>query len=281
MELKVISIESLLGVEAMTWVVGASTPFGYGAVISDIQVSNDEGLREDVLQKVYPVSRCIVAGFAGDILPGFFLVDSLRDFLKSPLPATDGCWDPQWVADNWPEEARRVYRQIKEEYRPDGTDILMLGLEDARNSKPRIMGDAIGHLSVFRSPNFVPKSKQGGRKAMSIGCGNGVEKYTTTLEELMLDDDGSYMQAEVYNPGGYGRRIAENLAWIAKQNPEDGISEHFQLFIVRMGGLTHWDPPGVSKLARSWPDLLQMLRDDMDPQSLAANGSRRRYELSD
>ena len=174
----------------MAWIVGASTLFGYGAVISDVQVScGASGPRMDVLQKAYSVSRCIVAGFAGDVLPGFFLVQSLRDFLNSRPPPTDECWDPQWVAENWPDKARRVYRQIREEYRPDGTDILMLSLKPAGNSEQRVMGDAIGHLSVFRSPDFLPESKQGGRKAMSIGCGNGVEKYTTKLEELMLDPD--------------------------------------------------------------------------------------------
>ncbi len=256
----------------MTWIVGASTLFGYGCVISDVQVSDDtSGLRMDVLQKAYPVGKYIVAGFAGDVFPGFALLESLSNFLNSPSPDDDECWDPQWVAENWPDEACRVYRQIMEEYRPDGTDILMLGLNAAGNSEQRVMGGAIGHLSVFRSPDFLPESKQGGRKAMSIGCGEKVEKYTTTLEELMLDPDLTYMQAEVFNPGGYAKRIAETLAWLVQKNPEDGISKQFQLFIVRMGEIKYWNPPGIHTLAQSWDELIPMLKEYMNLQSLVAN----------
>lgn len=113
----------------MTWIVGASTLFGYGAVISDVQVSDDTGLRMDVLQKAYPVGNYIVAGFAGDVRPGLILLQSLWSFLNSPPPPDDECWDPQWVAENWPDEARRVYQQLGKEDRIQGTDVLMMGGE--------------------------------------------------------------------------------------------------------------------------------------------------------
>ena len=74
----------------MTWIVGASTLFGYGVVISDVQVScGISGPRMDVLQKAYPVSNYIVAGFAGDVRPGLVLLESLRRFLNSPPPLED------------------------------------------------------------------------------------------------------------------------------------------------------------------------------------------------
>lgn len=258
----------------MTWIVGASTLFGYGAVISDVQVSDSaSGLRMDALQKAHPVGKYIVAGFAGDVRPGLVLLGSLSSFLNSPPPPDDECWDPQWVVDNWPDEARKVYQQIGEEARFEGTDILMMGLKSTGNREKRVMGDAIGHLSVFRSPDFLPESEQGGRKAKSIGCGANVEKYTTMLEALMCDDDLTYMQSEVYNPGGYGRRIAENLRWIVQQNPEDGISEHFQLFIVRMGEIRLFNSTGMPMLAQNWTELVPMLEEYMNPQSLVAKRS--------
>lgn len=256
----------------MTWIVGASTLFGYGAVVSDVQVSNiTSGLRMDVLQKAYPVGKYIVAGFAGDVYPGFILLESLSRFLNSQPPADDECWDPEWVAENWPNEARRVYQQLEKKLQFQGTDILMMGLKATGNQEKRVMGDAIGHLTVFRSPNFLPESEQGGRKAMSIGCGANVTKYTTKLEELMLDKDLSYMKGEVYNPGGYAKMIAETLAWLVQKNPEDGISEQFQLFIIRMGEIKYWYPPGIPKLAQSWAELVPMLKEYMNPKSLVAS----------
>jgi len=250
----------------MTWIVGASTLFGYGAVISDVQVSDDTGLRMDVLQKAYPVGNYIVAGFAGDVRPGLILLQSLWSFLNSPPPPDDECWDPQWVAENWPDEARRVYQQLGKEDQIQGTDVLMMGLK----KKKGVMGNAIGHLSVFHSPEFLPESEQGGRKAKSIGWGVNVTKYTAMLEELMRDEDLTYMKGEVYNPGGYAKRIATTLAWLVQNNPEDGISEKFQLFIIRMGKISLLNPTGIPKLAQSWDELVPMLEKYMNPQSLMA-----------
>jgi hypothetical protein len=256
----------------MTWVVGASTLFGYGAIISDVQVSNDSGFKMDVLQKAYPVGKYIVAGFAGGVHPGFALLESLQSFLSSVDVADDECWDPQWVADNWPIEACRVYQELKRQGPVPETHILMLGLKAAGTPEKRVMGGAIGHISVFRSPDFIPHSKKGGRKAMSIGCGSHVEKYTATLEDLMCDDDLTYMKSEEYNPGGYGKRIAENLSWIVNKNPKFGISKYFQLFIVRMDGFKQWNPTGMPKLAHNLDELYNMLDGRIDAESLVANG---------
>ncbi|MBL7154380.1 MAG: hypothetical protein ISS79_11740 [Phycisphaerae bacterium] len=256
----------------MTWIVGASTLFGYGAIISDVQVSDPtSGRRMDVLQKAYPVGKYIVAGFAGDVRPGLALLANLGSCLNSEDVADDECWDPQWVADNWPNEARRVYQELERQGPVSETDILMLGLEAAGTPEKRVMGDAIGHLSIFRSPDFVPQSEKGGRKAMSIGCGANVEKYTATLKDLMRDDDLTYMKGEVYNTGGYGRRIAETLSWMARDNPVDGISTNFQLFIVRMGSIEQFNPKDMPELAHDWDELLNMLDEGMDSEALVAS----------
>ena len=152
----------------MTWIVGASTLFGYGAIISDVQVScSTSGRRMDVLQKAHPVGKYIVAGFAGGVRPGLALLESLQNFLSSEDAADDECWDPQWVADNWPIEACRVYQELERQGPDPETHILMLGLKAAGTPEKRVMGGAIGHLSVFRSPDFVPQSKKGGRKAIT------------------------------------------------------------------------------------------------------------------
>ena len=99
-----------------------------------------------------------------------------------------------------------------------------------------------------------------------------MEKYTATLEDLMRDDDLTYMKGELYNPGGYGRRVAETLSWMVKENPVDGISTNFQLFIVRMGGIKLWNPTGMPKLAHNLDELRNMLDGRMDAEALMANG---------
>jgi hypothetical protein len=39
----------------MTWVIGASSVFGYGAMMSDVRVRFSDGRKRDLLQKAYPV----------------------------------------------------------------------------------------------------------------------------------------------------------------------------------------------------------------------------------
>ena len=65
----------------MTWVIGGSTIFGYGVLISDVCVSWELGYQFDCLQKIYPLSNSIMGGFAGSVKIGFQLLQDLRDFL--------------------------------------------------------------------------------------------------------------------------------------------------------------------------------------------------------
>ena len=253
----------------MTWVVGASTLFGYGVVVSDIQVlCQRSGRGMDVLQKAYPVGKYIVAGFAGDAHAGLTLLEDLTVFLNSPPVPDDECWQPQWVADHWPESARVAYGRLGSQTPIGETHILMLGLQP----KQRVLGNAVGHISVFRSPDFHPETQTGGRKFASIGCGSGVALYTDALRTLMLDEHLTFMKAEIGWIGGYGRVIADVLLRVASQHPTAGISEHFQLFLVHMGKIEQWDTPGMPKLAHGWPDLLRMLEEGIDPEALLATG---------
>lgn len=251
----------------MTWVVGASTLFGYGVVISDVRVTCTATARTaDVLQKAYPVGRYIVAGFAGDVHAGLALLDNLKSFLNSPAPDMDECWDPQWVADSWASEARTMFARLCEEGPTGKTHILMLGLQPQRD----VLGSAIGCISVLRSPNFSPETMLGGRKAMSIGCGSEVELYTSALEDIMTDTHLTYMKAEIGNIGGYGRVIAGVLRRIANENPTKGISRDFQVFMVRIGRAEMWAPKDTPRLARSWSELQEMLSSDMTSEALVA-----------
>ena len=249
----------------MTWVVGASTLFGYGIVISDVRVTClNSGRTIDMLQKAFPVGKFIVAGFAGDVRAGLALLENLYSFLNSVEVVEDELCDPQWVVDNWPTEARKIYQNLGE---VGDTHILMLGLK----SKKQALGGAIGHLSVFRSPQFMPETQIGGQKTMSIGCGAEVDEYTTILKEIMLGPYLNYMRGELFNIGGYGNRIADVLNWMAKENPASGISRHFQLFIISMGQIVQWNPQDLPRLAQSWDELTIMLDQDIEPQLLVAS----------
>ena len=60
----------------MTWVIGASSIFDYGAMMSDVRVTFEDGSERDLVQKAYPVGPYIVAGFAGSVRIGVIILDN-------------------------------------------------------------------------------------------------------------------------------------------------------------------------------------------------------------
>jgi hypothetical protein len=80
----------------MTWVIGASSIFDYGAMMSDVRVTFRDGSERDLVQKAYPVGPYIVAGYAGSVRIGFQMLDSLTKFLIVPANAPQpGAWEPE------------------------------------------------------------------------------------------------------------------------------------------------------------------------------------------
>jgi hypothetical protein len=158
----------------MTWVVGATSVFGYGALYSDVQVTFADGNTRDLVQKAYPLSNFIAAGFAGSVRVGFMLLQSLVDFIRLP----DGtlrthAWDPVWVATQWAPIARSVFEGAPPSERSLGARILMLGASPTENAG---LGARM-FLCRFADPWFKPGIM--GRFIMScgIGSGSGVLEY--------------------------------------------------------------------------------------------------------
>ena len=109
----------------MTWVVGASSILGYGAMISDVRITFSDGTQSDMLRKVYPVGPWILAGFAGSVKIGLALIDNLRRSLASaiPLEAPEGygfVFNPDAVAEEWSPQATEIFRTMPKEERSLG-----------------------------------------------------------------------------------------------------------------------------------------------------------------
>ena len=96
----------------MTWVVGATSMFGYGALYSDVQVTFPDGTTKDLIQKAYPITNFIAAGFSGSVRVGFSLLQSLAECTLLPDEALGTqAWEPVWVARRWgPSQSRCLNR---------------------------------------------------------------------------------------------------------------------------------------------------------------------------
>jgi signal transduction histidine kinase len=129
----------------LTWVIGASSLFGYGVMISDVRVTFRTGETADILRKAYPVGPYIVAGFAGSVLIGFQLLQSLHEFLFVPPSEAEAdrvAWKPEWVAEHWAPEARKIFAKCPFAERKLGSHFLMVGVSPDENmgtpNSPRV-----------------------------------------------------------------------------------------------------------------------------------------------
>ncbi len=244
----------------MTWVIGASTAFGYGVVLSDICVTCEKtGKRWDVLQKAFPLGKFIVGGLAGDIGTGLTMLRSLQMFLTHDPPLRDECWEPEFVSETWSKEARRLYGEIAANEMVGPVHLLTVGV----SPRPEALGGAIPVISVFRSPNFDPELVIGGNRADSIGSGAEVSRYCETLERLFQVEDLVYLQGEVGSPGGFGRVVANMISRETTLNPVAGISPYFHYCSIRLGRIEIHTPNGMPEVAKNWPELLKRIDGQM------------------
>lgn len=257
----------------MTWVIGASTIFGYGIVISDIRVTCQlTGKTMDVLQKAYPMGKWMVAGLAGDVSIGLTLLRSLQLFFDEMNPAPDECCEPEWVATEWSKEAKRIYADVAHDNDIGECHILTVGLQPTSTDT---LGGAKPCVSVYRCPDFVPGTVVAGNRVQSIGSGADVSRYRDSLEHMLAGKDLVYMRGEQGSIGGFGRVIWHMLQRDVTLHPVEGVSPHFHLFLISLGGIEEWRSPQMPDVAHNWPELLEKINNQMGSDALIATAKNR------
>jgi hypothetical protein len=218
----------------MTWVIGASTPFGYGFAISDICVQFRYGETRDMLQKIYPVGNYIVAGFAGSVKIGFLLIDNLKEILKLPEGSENKAWYPDWVAEKFSKNAKEIFDKADDNEKQGRSQILMVGISPNEN-----IGDSDipkSYISILESPNFEPEIHKEPKNVYSIGSGSDIEEYIKALKDCFDIKKGwGLMKEENTFPGGWGHSIMLTLSDVIENIKRKGISRHLHICIVRRG----------------------------------------------
>lgn len=216
----------------MTWVVAASTIYGYGALYSDVQVTFRDGTTRDVLQKAYPVANFMAGGFAGSVKIGFMLLQSLIDQLTTPgeSPDTYAC-HPVAAAFGWAPVARAVFASAESSERKLESRLLFVG---ASPFESQGLGAKI-YFVRFASPTFEPQIMSRAIKICSIGTGAAVREYKHSIKPLFRLTSG-LLKAEIGRPGGWGNQLGHSISHTLGENPRTGISRHLNTILVAPEG---------------------------------------------
>jgi hypothetical protein len=251
----------------MTWVIGTGVPFGYCVGLSDICVTFDGGLTKDCLQKIYPVGRFVVAGFAGSVQLGFKLVDLLCGLAFDPDPNV--AVFPGDLARCFQEPARNIFLNSPPELQDIGSQILLLGVHPTDDlgvpdfPKPEVY--------TCNWPYFEPVQASVAT-IVSIGSGSEVDQYKAALQNLS-DEPFKLLQLHVGGAGGPSSTVGLNfmITQLLKKYKVEGISTHLHCCFVSRGQMwignnDHETYPQQGEkevfcmppVATSWQEFLQM-----------------------
>lgn len=252
----------------MTWIIGGSTIFGYGVMLSDIQVTFSNGKTADLVQKAFLISNFLSAGFAGSVKIGFMLLDSLAKLTyMSPEDCQTHAWDPLWIANEWQPLAKKIFDAAPAEERKLGSQFLIVCASPTENAS---LGSKIYFINLSW-PEFKPEIMTDSVKLCSIGSGADVVEYKKALQPL-LDFKSGILQAEVGNEGGWAQAFAFSVTRLLNDKPINGISKHLNVHIIRRGSLYEFNNNErihrkdglivdfkMPNVARSYPEFVKMV----------------------
>jgi len=250
----------------MTWIIGAAAALGYAVGISDVRVTFHDGSERDCLQKIYPISRFIAAGFAGSVRIGFSMMNTLTHHLRD-LP--DGtAWLPEDVADDFGELAKQVFSVSEATEQVLHCHLMLLGAHPTEDVG--IPGYALCSVYVLRSPDFVPQQARIG-EVVSIGSGSTVAPYQEVLAGFSADTL-SLLRGEVAGAGMGAFDLTFVVQKTIEKNPTPGVSSHAHLCRVRRGSVDimpndedRYPPTGekieirMPPVATTWDEFVRMV----------------------
>lgn len=204
--------------------------FGHGALISDVRVTLRDGTTADVLQKIYPLGRYIIGGFAGSVRIGFGLIDSLSSALR--IAPRGHAWDPPQVARSWVATAKDVFDSAPTEERRLGAQFLLVGVSSSLDTGAP--GFARVYVVRFNSPHFRPGFLSTGFGACSIGSGAPIRQYKQVLRRY-FDVRTMPIQAETLSLGGVAKMIAHSLGDTIEEFPTRSVSRHLLVLACNRG----------------------------------------------
>ncbi len=209
----------------MTWVVGGSSLFGYGVMVSDVRVSWDDGTEADLLRKAYRVGPYLLAGFAGSVSIGFQLIGNLQSFLLPP-DGSQSMWRPEWVAEHWHPEAAKIFAQAPTIEQAGHSQLLIVGVSpdeqlDA-SEFPRV------YLIKMEAPDYRPTYLPTGLSVCHIGSGSVVGTYENAVAKFFKISSPT-LQAATAGAVAWAQMLGNTIGRLVQDDPREGISPHVHI----------------------------------------------------
>ncbi len=213
----------------MTWIVGTGTMFGHAILASDIRVtlkySGGTERNIDCLQKVYPIGRFIVGGFAGSVRIGFSIIGHLQSELAK---VEEGCvWDLDIISNTWlPRMVRRIFNSFPASEKDAKSQIMLAATHPRMNWPfPRM---PLPVLYKFDSPEFKPQ-KAAPNEVLGIGYGATIDRMVEVNRICKMD----FFNETIYGGKEYqAMYVANILEHAIKKTPLFGVSSLFQFATV-------------------------------------------------
>lgn len=224
----------------MTWIIGTPTLFGSAFLVSDICVTftNKDGIKREVdcLQKIYPLGRFAIGGFAGSVNIGFDIIEKLQhEFTNSP---PDAALNMHIAANTWlPRVIRRAFRDAPESEQKLGSSIILASAHPIKNrgDTPCPWTD----IHIFSSPNFVPVASNP-LEMVAIGSGSAATAYMDEIRALSMDS--GFLKAAIKSSKvGQASLLAHIVSTRLKNAQITGVSKMFQFGVITRGEYTIQD----------------------------------------
>lgn len=252
----------------MSWVIGASSILGTGALVSDTRVRFAAGTTAELLRKAHVVGDYIAAGFAGSVQIGFQMITSLADALVVPKELAGNGWDLRLVAPQWAPAAQRLFRQAPEAEQSLGCQLVLVGASPA--GQP---GSPFPRIDVARlaAPEFTPRFSSG-LSVRHVGRGDRVVPYRRSMRSLFRLGSG-IRQAHVIGLHEWARQLAFGVTIGVRKQLHTTVSDHLHVIGVRLGDAAIYTndmttyagegPPMVLKMpavAHTWEQFARLAR---------------------
>jgi len=219
----------------MTWIVGTTSLFGHSILAADVCVTftmpNGQRTYLDCLQKIHPLGRFLVGGFAGSVRIGFAVIDALCKIFNE-IPQTNAI-DLESMA---PVALPQIVREIFEASLPSeqvlGCQIIIGWVHPIRNlDKGLPQPCPVSYVYTLGSPDFQVIQNRP-LDIMAIGSGAAMEQHMRNARNL-------FSAGPVMSWHGGGKKVATILAAMLgnelEKRPMPGVSAFFQIGVAARG----------------------------------------------